>query len=151
MTRVLVVDDEPQILRALRVNLAARAYEVLVAENGRQALDSAARDHPDLIVLDLGLPDIDGVQVIQTIRGWSRTPIVILSGRLDSDEKIRALDAGADDYVTKPFNVEELLARVRAVTRRAGPEPSQVTRIGDISIDLDRHIVTRDSPGAEPV
>ncbi|HWC34549.1 MAG TPA: response regulator [Mycobacteriales bacterium] len=143
MTKVLVVDDEPQILRALRVNLSARSYDVSTATTGRQALDAAAKERPDLIVLDLGLPDIDGIDVIQAIRGWSNTPIVILSGRLNSDEKIRALDAGADDYVTKPFNVDELVARVRAVTRRAGGDATTVVQIGDVTVDLQAHRVSK--------
>ena len=145
MTRVLVVDDEPQILRALRVNLSARSYDVITATTGRQALDAAARERPDLIVLDLGLPDIEGVDVIQMIRSWTATPIIILSGRLNSDEKIRALDAGADDYVTKPFNVDELVARVRAVSRRVGGEAPTVVQLGSVSVDLDAHRVTRDN------
>jgi two-component system KDP operon response regulator KdpE len=143
VTKVLVVDDEPQILRAMRVNLTARAYEVATAATGRQAIDAAARELPDLIVLDLGLPDIDGVDVIRAIRAWSTTPIVILSGRLSSGEKIRALDAGADDYVTKPFNVDELLARVRAVTRRASGEVPPTVQIGATTVDLHAHRVTR--------
>jgi CheY-like chemotaxis protein len=106
MTTVLVVDDEPQILRALRVNLAAREYDVVTASSGRQALDAAAHHHPDLVVLDLGLPDMDGVEVVRGLRGWTTVPIIILSGRSQSAAKVQALDAGADDYVTKPFNVD---------------------------------------------
>ncbi|MGZ4427348.1 MAG: response regulator [Nocardioidaceae bacterium] len=153
MTRVLVVDDEPQIVRALRVNLLARSYEVVTATNGRQALDAAAREHPDLVVLDLGLPDLDGVDVVRALRDWSKVPILILSGRLNSGEKIRALDAGADDYVTKPFNVDELVARVRAVTRRtATDEPAPVVRVGGVVVDLQAHRVSRTGGGAdEPV
>jgi two-component system, OmpR family, KDP operon response regulator KdpE len=146
MTRVLVVDDEPQILRALRVNLLARGYEVVTATTGRGAQDAAASEQPDLIVLDLGLPDMDGVDVIRSVRSWSRVPIVILSGRLRSDEKIHALDAGADDYVTKPFNVDELLARVRAVSRRStAAETLPTQRLGDVVIDLQAHQVTRET------
>jgi two-component system KDP operon response regulator KdpE len=151
MTTVLVVDDEPQILRALRVNLAARSYTVITATTGRQALDTAGRVQPDLIVLDLGLPDMDGVEVIRTLRGWSTVPIVVLSGRTQSQGKIQALDAGADDYVTKPFHVDELVARVRAVGRRvATNDESQqsVVRIGDTTIDLAARRVTR--TGADP-
>jgi two-component system KDP operon response regulator KdpE len=142
MTRILIVDDEPQILRALRINLHARGYEVITAADGAEALHSAAAHHPDLVVLDLGLPDIDGVEVIRKLRTWTPLPIVILSGRTDSRGKVHALDAGADDYVTKPFSIEELLARIRAVTRRlAGPEPAQATRIGRYTVDLaDRRI-----------
>jgi two-component system KDP operon response regulator KdpE len=146
MTRVLVVDDEPQIVRALRVNLIARSYEVVTASTGRQALDAAAKEKPDLIVLDLGLPDIDGVELIRQLRGWSPVPILILSGRLNSAEKIRALDAGADDYVTKPFNVDELAARVRAVTRRHGGEIAPVVQLGSVSVDVANHRVTRHDP-----
>jgi two-component system, OmpR family, KDP operon response regulator KdpE len=145
MTTVLVVDDEPQILRALRVNLTARSYTVITAATGRQALDLAGRDQPDLIVLDLGLPDMDGVEVIRALRGWSTVPIVVLSGRTQSLGKIRALDAGADDYVTKPFHVDELVARVRAVGRRAtnGDDGQQlIVQIGDTMIDLPAHRVT---------
>jgi two-component system KDP operon response regulator KdpE len=143
MTTVLVVDDEPQILRALRVNLAARSYDVVTASTGRQALDAAARHHPDLVVLDLGLPDMDGVEVIRGLRGWTSVPIIILSGRSQSIAKVQALDAGADDYVTKPFNVDELLARVRAVARRSvvGDEEPTV-HIGNTIVDLQAHRVT---------
>jgi two-component system, OmpR family, KDP operon response regulator KdpE len=143
VTTVLVVDDEPQILRALRVNLAARAYDVVTASNGRQALDAAARHHPDIVVLDLGLPDMDGVDVIRGLRGWTTVPIIILSGRSQSTAKVQALDAGADDYVTKPFNVDELLARVRAVARRATVDDEAPTAtIGTSVVDLAAHRVT---------
>jgi two-component system KDP operon response regulator KdpE len=148
VTTVLVVDDEPQILRALRVNLAARSYDVLTASTGRQALDVAARHHPDLVVLDLGLPDLDGVDVVRGLRGWTQVPIIILSGRSESRAKVLALDAGADDYVTKPFNVDELLARVRAVSRRAvvGEETATV-QIGAAIVDLEAHRVTTAAGG----
>jgi two-component system KDP operon response regulator KdpE len=137
MTRVLVVDDEPQILRALRINLRARQYEVSVAADGTQALAEAARHPPDVVILDLGLPDLDGVEVIQGLRGWTSAPIIVLSGRADSTDKVEALDAGADDYVTKPFGMDELLARIRAVGRRTVPdgEVAQV-RLGELIIDL---------------
>jgi two-component system, OmpR family, KDP operon response regulator KdpE len=124
MTRVLVIDDEPQILRALSINLRARHYEVTTAATGTEALSAAARDRPDLVILDLGLPDLDGVDVVRGLRGWSSAPIIILSGRSDSADKVDALDAGADDYLTKPFAVDELLARIRAVSRRATPADS---------------------------
>ncbi|PZG10753.1 response regulator [Nonomuraea aridisoli] len=138
MTRVLVVDDEPQLLRALRINLAARHYEAAVAPDGGTALRLAAEWHPDLIILDLGLPDLDGVEVIEGLRGWTSVPIIVLSGRTDSTDKVDALDAGADDYVTKPFSIDELLARLRAVTRRMGqPEEENATvRVGDHVVDL---------------
>ncbi|MGW5098037.1 response regulator [Streptomyces nodosus] len=121
MTRVLVVDDEPQIVRALVINLKARKYEVDSASDGTTALQLAAARHPDVVVLDLGLPDMDGVEVIKGLRGWTRVPILVLSARHSSDEKVQALDAGADDYVTKPFGMDELLARLRAAVRRAEP------------------------------
>ncbi|MDP9847408.1 response regulator [Streptosporangium lutulentum] len=138
MTRILVVDDEPQILRALRINLAARRYEVAVAADGGAALREAADWHPDLVILDLGLPDIDGIDVIHGLRGWTSIPILVLSGRTGGADKVDALDAGADDYVTKPFNIDELLARVRAVTRRTALHESELAQIhiGDRVVDL---------------
>ena len=143
MTRVLVVDDEPQILRALRINLTARSYDVVTAVDGRQALAAAARALPDIVVLDLGLPDIDGVDVIRGLRGWTTVPIIILSGRSQSATKVDALDAGADDYVTKPFNIDELLARLRAVTRRVPVgDDTPCARIGNYLADLQAHRVT---------
>ncbi|MEV0649525.1 response regulator [Phytomonospora sp. NPDC050363] len=145
MIRVLVVDDEPQILRALRINLTAHGYDVQVAADGASALRSAAAAVPDLVVLDLGLPDMDGTEVIGGLRGWTDVPILVLSGRAGSPDKVRALDAGADDYVTKPFDIGELLARVRAVTRRRGtPEESPTVVIGESLVDLAAHTVTRD-------
>jgi two-component system KDP operon response regulator KdpE len=144
MTRVLVVDDEPQMLRALRINLAARHYEVAVAADGASALRQAADWHPDVIILDLGLPDLDGVEVIHGLRGWTSIPIIVLSGRSDSVDKVDALDAGADDYVTKPFGIDELLARVRVAARHTSardPEPAAV-RIGGHVIDLTGKTVT---------
>ncbi|MGH4004543.1 MAG: response regulator, partial [Pseudonocardiaceae bacterium] len=118
MTRVLVIDDERQIVRALQINLAARGYQVLTAANGTAALRAAADRHPDVVVLDLGLPDLDGTEVIAGLRGWTSVPIIVLSARTDSTDKVQALDAGADDYVTKPFGMDELLARLRAAVRR---------------------------------
>jgi two-component system, OmpR family, KDP operon response regulator KdpE len=149
VTRVLVVDDEPQILRALRINLRARRYEVTTAANGTQALDEAAAHPPDLVILDLGLPDMDGVDVIGGLRGWTAVPIIVLSGRADSNDKVEALDAGADDYVTKPFGMDELLARMRAAVRRtpAAEAPPRV-RLGDLVIDLAAKRVTRQSAEA---
>ena len=144
MTRVLVVDDEPQILRALRINLRVRDYEVHVASTGAEALEVAGRYPPDLVILDLGLPDLDGVEVIQGLHGWTKAPIIVLSGRTDSVDKVEALDAGADDYVTKPFGVEELLARMRAAVRRTGaPEDLPRIRFGDLVIDLAAKRVIR--------
>jgi len=142
MTRVLIVDDEPQILRALRINLLARQYDVVIAKDGTDALRQARAERPDLVILDLGLPDVDGVEVIRTLRTWSPVPIVVLSGRADSKNKVDALDAGADDYVTKPFSVDELLARVRAVTRRLGDtEPVPPVEIGKWTVDVTGHTV----------
>jgi two-component system KDP operon response regulator KdpE len=144
MTRVLVVDDEPQIVRALRINLRARHYEVATARTGGQALDEAAHHRPDLVILDLGLPDLEGVDVIGGLRGWTDAPIIVLSGRAESMDKVEALDAGADDYVTKPFGMDELLARMRAVVRRSAAEPSEPQiRLGDLTIDLAAKRVTR--------
>jgi two-component system, OmpR family, KDP operon response regulator KdpE len=147
MTRVLVVDDEPQILRALRINLRVRDYEVHVAPTGAEALKVAAQYPPDLVILDLGLPDLDGVEVIQGLRGWTKAPIIVLSGRADSTDKVEALDAGADDYVTKPFGVEELLARMRAVVRRTGSgQDMPQIRLGDLVVDLTAKRVIRQAP-----
>ena len=144
MTRVLVVDDEPQILRALRINLKVREYHVDVAATGTEALEIAARHPPDLVILDLGLPDLDGVEVIQGLRGWTKAPIIVLSGRADSTDKVEALDAGADDYITKPFGVEELLARMRAALRRTGTAEDQPQiRFGNLVVDLAAKRVTR--------
>jgi len=146
MTRVLVVDDEPQILRALRINLLARQYEVVTATTGAQALHATAADHPDLVVLDLGLPDMDGVEVIRKLRTWTRIPIVILSGRMDIAGKVAALDAGADDYVTKPFSLDELFARIRAATRRAtdGRDQLRTVTIGRYTVDFPDRLVRGD-------
>ena len=124
MTKVLVVDDEPQIARALRINLTARGYDVSTAASGQEALHVAADAKPDVVVLDLGLPDIDGTTVIEGLRGWTSVPIIVLSARADSGDKVSALDAGADDYVTKPFGMDELLARLRAAVRRASAVPA---------------------------
>jgi two-component system KDP operon response regulator KdpE len=147
MTRVLVVDDEPQILRALRINLRARDYDVHVAATGTEALEVAGRYPPDLVILDLGLPDLDGVEVIQGLRGWTKAPIIVLSGRADSADKVEALDAGADDYITKPFGVEELLARIRAAVRRTRPtEDMPKIQLGQLVIDLAAKRVIRQPP-----
>ncbi|HZS22733.1 MAG TPA: response regulator [Pseudonocardiaceae bacterium] len=147
MTRVLVVDDDPQLLRALKINLAARGYTVLTALDGTRALHVAAHQHPDVIVLDLGLPDLDGTDVITGLRGWSTIPIIVLSARTDSGDKVEALDAGADDYVTKPFGMDELLARLRAAVRRASTDPTgnePVVHAGALDIDLAAKQVARD-------
>jgi two-component system KDP operon response regulator KdpE len=146
MTRILVVDDEPQIIRALRINLKARGYEVDTAPDGAAALRAAADHHPDLVVLDLGLPDMEGADVIAGLRGWTSVPIIVLSGRAGSSDKVTALDAGADDYVTKPFGVDELLARIRAVTRRshAGEAEAPIVRLGDLEVNLAERSITGD-------
>jgi two-component system, OmpR family, KDP operon response regulator KdpE len=149
MTRVLVVDDEPQILRALRINLRARHYDVDVAATGADALTQAAQRPPDLVILDLGLPDLDGVEVIGGLRGWTDAPIIVLSGRADSTDKVEALDAGADDYVTKPFGMDELLARMRAAVRRSAAEPSEPRVVlGDLVVDLAaKRVIRQDGDG----
>ena len=144
MTAVLVIDDEPQIVRALRINLRVRQYEVHAAGTASEALELAARHPPDLVILDLGLPDLDGVEVIHGLRGWTDAPIIVLSGRADSTDKVEALDAGADDYVTKPFAMDELLARMRAVTRRAAADENEPqVRLGDLVVDLAAKRVIR--------
>ena len=145
MTRVLVVDDEPQIRRVLTLNLSTRGYDVTAAQDGTQALLEASRHPPDVVLLDLGLPDIDGLQVIRELRTWTTTPIVVLSARTGSEDKVRALDLGADDYVQKPFDMAELLARLRAATRRVPPAPvSGQIRLGSSTVDLVAKTVERD-------
>jgi two-component system, OmpR family, KDP operon response regulator KdpE len=145
MTRVLVVDDEPSILRALRINLSAREYEVSTAVDGTSGLAAVARDRPDVIILDLGLPDMDGTEVIHGVRGWTSIPIIVLSAWGQESQKVAALDAGADDYVTKPFGMDELLARLRAAVRRASPAPDEpVVVTPDFTVDLADKRVTRD-------
>jgi two-component system KDP operon response regulator KdpE len=145
MTRILVVDDEPQILRALGTNLRARDYDVDLASTGEEALALAARKHPDLVIVDLGLPTIDGVEVIRGLRGWTEVPIIVLSVREGEGDKVDALDAGADDYVTKPFGMDELLARMRAALRRAVPgEEEAVVETVDFRADLAAKRVERD-------
>ncbi len=137
MTRILVVDDEPQIRKALSVNLTARGYEVDLAESGEEALARAAAHHPDLVLLDIGLPGIDGVAVVEGLRGWTTVPIIMLSVRDSEADKVRALDAGADDYVTKPFGMNEVLARLRAALRRHTPAPEQAVVVtAAFTIDL---------------
>ncbi len=137
MTRVLVVDDEPSIVRALRINLSARKFEVSTATDGASGLAAVARDRPDVMILDLGLPDMDGTEVIRGVRGWTSTPIIVLSVWGQESQKVAALDAGADDYVTKPFGMDELLARLRAAVRRASPAPDEpVVATGHFTVDL---------------
>jgi two-component system, OmpR family, KDP operon response regulator KdpE len=145
MTRVLVVDDEPSILRALRINLTARKYDVTTATDGASGLAAIARDRPDVIILDLGLPDMDGTEIIHGVRGWATTPIIVLSAWGQESQKVAALDAGADDYVTKPFGMDELLARLRAAVRRAAPAPDEpVVSTPDFTVDLAAKRVTKD-------
>jgi two-component system KDP operon response regulator KdpE len=145
MTRVLVIDDEAPILRALRINLTARKFEVSTAADGASGLAAMARDRPDVLILDLGLPDMDGTEVIRGVRGWTSTPIIVLSAWGQESQKVAALDAGADDYVTKPFGMDELLARLRAAVRRASPAPeAPVVSTGDFTVDLADKRVIRD-------
>jgi two-component system KDP operon response regulator KdpE len=148
-TKVLVVDDDLQLLRAMRINLRARGYEVHVAASGSEALKLAAVEEPSLVILDLGLPDLDGVEVIHGLRGWTEVPIIVLSGRSAGRDKVAALDAGADDYVTKPFGMDELLARIRAISRRTSSDPAAppLVTFADITVDLADHVVTRTLPG----
>jgi two-component system KDP operon response regulator KdpE len=144
MTRVLVVDDEPQLLRALSINLRARKYDVDTALTGSDALRIAATHPPDVVILDLGLPDMDGTEVVAGLRGWTEVPILVLSGRSGSADKVDALDAGADDYVTKPFGMDELLARLRAMTRRGGATEEQpIVPVGGATVDLAARRVTQ--------
>lgn len=142
--KVLLADDDPQLVRALRITLAAHGYAIVSAADGAGAVAAAASEHPDVIVLDLGMPRLDGVAVIEAVRGWSEVPIIVVSGRTGSADKVAALDAGADDYVTKPFQIDELLARLRALTRRAGGAASvPLVRFGDVEIDRAAKAVTR--------
>lgn len=143
MAAVLIVDDEVQILRALQINLNARGYSTLTALTGQGALEQAAAHQTDVIILDLGLPDLDGVEVIHRLRRWSDVPIVVLSARHGSDDKIQALDAGADDYVTKPFGMDELLARLRAALRRGTSADVPVVETEEFTVDLAAKRVTR--------
>ncbi len=145
MSRVLVVDDDPQLLRALRITLRAAGFEVVTAADGRTALAEAATAHPDVVVLDLGLPDLDGTEVLAGLRPWFTGPVVVLSARAESQDKVHALDAGADDYVTKPFDMSELLARLRALLRRGAPEADEpLVRTDHFTVDLANRQVTVD-------
>ncbi|WP_083259494.1 response regulator [Cellulosimicrobium cellulans] len=149
--RVLVVDDDPGLLRAMAITLRVHGWDVTTAATGREGIDAAATAHPDVVLLDLGLPDVSGLDVITAVRGWSRVPIIVLSARQLGDDKVDALDAGADDYVTKPFAMPELMARLRAAVRRAAHEPGAhepVVEAGDLRVDLARREVSR---GGAPV
>ncbi len=142
--KLLIADDDPQMVRALRITLAAHGYEVVVAADGAAAIAAAAQSHPDLIMLDLGMPQLDGIEVIQALRGWTNVPIIVVSGRTGSADKVDALDAGADDFVTKPFQVDELLARLRALSRRSLPASGEsAISFGDVVVDLSTKTVSR--------
>ncbi|MEO7587723.1 MAG: response regulator transcription factor [Arachnia sp.] len=149
--KILIADDDPQILRALRITLTARRYEIVTAATGAEAINVAIEARPDLYMLDLGMPELDGLDVIHALRGWTSAPILVVSGRTGAGDKVDALDAGADDYVTKPFSIDELLARIRALTRRVLPQedapPS--ARLGDITIDLAARVISRSTPGGQ--
>jgi two-component system KDP operon response regulator KdpE len=142
--KILIADDDPQIVRALRITLSARGYEVITAPDGNAALSLAISEKPDLVVLDLGMPGLTGIEVIEALRGWTTIPILVVSGRSDSFDKVDALDAGADDYVTKPFAADELLARIRALSRRTPAVADEAAiSFGDVTVDLASRIVTR--------
>lgn len=144
--KLLIADADPQLVRALRITLAAHGYDVIAASDGAEAITLAAQAHPDIILLDLGMPRLDGMEVIHALRGWTQAPIIVVSGRTGSADKVDALDAGADDFVTKPFQVDELLARLRALARRVAPAVEtgeSVVRFGDVSVDLTAKLVTR--------
>ncbi len=142
--KILIADDDPQMLRALRITLTARGYDVVTAPDGKTALDAAIAAHPDFVVIDLGMPGLTGIEVIEAIRGWSQVPILVVSGRSESWDKVEALDAGADDYVTKPFSADELLARIRALSRRSvTATEAPVVTFGDVTVDLAARSITR--------
>ncbi|MCU1441597.1 MAG: Two-component system, OmpR family, operon response regulator KdpE [Rhodoglobus sp.] len=142
--RILIADDDPQMLRALRITLTARGYEVETAPDGKAALEVAIRTHPDIVVIDLGMPGLTGIEVIEALRGWTQIPVLVVSGRSESWDKVEALDAGADDYVTKPFSADELLARIRALSRRTpATTDDPVVTFGDVTVDLAARLVTR--------
>jgi two-component system KDP operon response regulator KdpE len=143
--KVLVADDDPQLVRALRITLSAHGYDVIAAPDGAAAIALAAKERPDIVMVDLGMPRLDGMQVIEALRGWTTAPIIVVSGRTGSADKVDALDAGADDFVTKPFQIDELLARLRALSRRAPASDDQpVVSFGDVRVDLSARAVTRD-------
>lgn len=146
--KILIADDDPQFLRALRITLTAKGHQIFTATNGTEAITSAIDNHPDVYVLDLGMPELDGVDVIHGLRGWTEAPILVVSGRSGSADKVEALDAGADDYVTKPFSVEELLARIRALTRRIPHQDAQpIVQLGDVTVDTAARSVVRTVDG----
>jgi two-component system KDP operon response regulator KdpE len=142
--KILIADDDPQILRALRVTLGARGYDIVTAQDGQAAINAIIEHRPDLVMLDLGMPKLDGLAVIEGLRGWSQVPILVVSGRTGASDKVEALDMGADDYVTKPFSIDELLARIRALTRRvAASDDEPVVVFGDVTVDLTAKQVVR--------
>lgn len=151
--RILIADDDPQILRALRITLGSQGHTIIPAADGAEAISAAVKGHPDLFLIDLGMPRLDGLGVIEGVRGWSQAPILVISGRSESAEKVKALDAGADDYVTKPFSIEELLARIRALTRRVTPEGDEpVISFSEVTVDLAARSVTKgEAPAIEYV
>ncbi|TDN45378.1 two-component system KDP operon response regulator KdpE [Curtobacterium flaccumfaciens] len=147
--KVLIADDDAQLVRALAVTLAARGYDVVTARDGRAAIDSVITERPDLVLLDLGMPRLDGIEVLEGVRAWSQVPVLVLSGRTDSSDKVDALDAGADDYVTKPFQMDELLARLRALGRRrvVASEETPTITIGSLVVDLvAKQVTPEDGP-----
>lgn len=143
--KILIADDDPQMVRALAIMLSARGHQITTARDGAAAVRAAARERPDIVLLDLGMPQLDGIGAIEALRGWTDAPILVLSGRTGSTDKIAALDAGADDYVTKPFEAEELLARLRALARRhdGGADGEPTIRFGDVIVDLSKKTVSR--------
>ena len=142
--KILIADDDPQIVRALRITLGAEGYRIVTATDGAEAIVNAVEQRPDLFMIDLGMPRLNGIEVISGLRGWSSAPILVISGRSGSADKVEALDAGADDYVTKPFSIDELLARIRALTRRGVPDGNDpVVTFGDVTVDLSTHQVIR--------
>lgn len=151
--KILVADDDPQIIRALKITLGARGYDIVTATNGVETLDAAIKHHPDLVMLDLGMPKLDGLEVIAGLRGWSTVPILVVSGRSGATDKVEALDAGADDYVTKPFAIDELLARIRALTRRLPVgEDEPITAFGKLRVDFSaRQVLVAGASSAEAI
>lgn len=142
--KILIADDDPQILRALRVTLGARGYQIITASDGVEAVNAAIAHRPDLYLLDLGMPQLNGIEVIEGLRGWTDAPILVVSGRTGAADKVDALDAGADDYVTKPFSIDELLARIRALTRRLPAQDAEpVVVFGGVTVDLQAKSVSR--------
>lgn len=142
--KILIADDDPQLVRALRITLAAHGYDVAAAPDGQAAIALAAKEHPDIVMVDLGMPRLDGLRVIEALRGWTTVPIIVVSGRTGSADKVEALDAGADDYVTKPFQIDELLARLRALARRTASSTNEpMISFGDVTVDLAAKSVTR--------